>query len=175
MNGLLSGYTGEGAKTVLPAEAMAKVSFRLVSDQTPQRVAELFRGHVASVTPPGVTVSIEELHGGMPWRAQLDGGLKEAATSALLKAFGATPVLAGGGGSIPIVGEFERILDAPVLLMGFSLPGANLHAPNEWFPEENIELGIRALAYLYEELGQPRTPQPPGDPGPLQPRQRLAK
>ena len=175
MNGLLSGYTGEGAKTVLPAEAMAKVSFRLVSDQTPQRVAELFRAHVASVTPPGVTVSIEELHGGMPWRAQLDGGLKEAATSALLNAFGATPVLAGGGGSIPIVGEFERILDAPVLLMGFSLPGANLHAPNEWFPEENIELGIRALAYLYEELGPPRTPQPPGDPGPLQPRQRLTK
>ena len=154
VNGLLSGYTGEGAKTVLPAEAMAKVSFRLVSDQNPQQVAELFRAHVASVTPPGVTVTIEELHGGMPWRAQLDGGLKEAATTALLKAFGSAPVLAGGGGSIPIVGEFERILDAPVLLMGFSLPGANLHAPNEWFPEENIELGIRALAYLYEELGQ---------------------
>jgi acetylornithine deacetylase/succinyl-diaminopimelate desuccinylase-like protein len=157
VNGLLSGYTGEGAKTVLPANAMAKVSFRLVPDQTPQRVAELFRAHIASVTPPGVTVTIEELHGGLPWRAQLDGPLKEAATSSLLKAFGAAPVLAGGGGSIPIVGEFERILDAPVLLMGFSLPGANLHAPNEWFPEENIELGIRALAHLYEELGQPRT------------------
>jgi acetylornithine deacetylase/succinyl-diaminopimelate desuccinylase-like protein len=155
--GILSGYTGEGAKTVLPSKAMAKVSFRLVSDQNPERVAELFRAHIASVTPPGVTVTIEELHGGMPWRAQLDGHLKEAATSALLKAFGAAPVLAGGGGSIPIVGEFERILDAPVLLVGFSLPGANLHAPNEWFPEENIELGIRALAYLYEELGQPRT------------------
>ena len=157
VNGLLSGYTGEGAKTVLPGEAMAKVSFRLVSDQNPQRVAELFRAHVASVTPPGVTVTVEQFHGGMPWRAQLDGRLKEAATSALLKAFGSAPVLAGEGGSIPIVGEFERILDAPVLLMGFSLPGANLHAPNEWFPEENIELGIRALAYLYEELGQPRT------------------
>ena len=157
VNGLLSGYTGEGAKTVLPAEAMAKVSFRLVSDQNPQRVAELFRAHVASVTPPGVTVTVEQFHGGMPWRAQLDGRLKEAATSALLKAFGSAPVLAGEGGSIPIVGEFERILDAPVLLMGFSLPGANLHAPNEWFLEENIELGIRALAYLYEELGQPRT------------------
>ena len=156
VNGLLSGYTGEGAKTVLPGEAMAKVSFRLVSDQNPQRVAELFRAHVASVTPPGVTVTVEQFHGGMPWRAQLDGRLKEAATSALLKAFGSAPVLAGEGGSIPIVGEFERILDAPVLLMGFSLPGANLHAPNEWFPEENIELGIRALAYLYEELGQPR-------------------
>ena len=160
VNGLLSGYTGEGAKTVLPAEAMAKVSFRLVSDQNPQRVAELFRAHIASVTPPGVTVTIEELHGGMPWRAQLDGRLKEAATSALLKAFGSAPVLAGEGGSIPIVGEFERILDAPVLLMGFSLPGANMHAPNEWFPEENIELGIRALAFLYEELGRPAASTP---------------
>jgi acetylornithine deacetylase/succinyl-diaminopimelate desuccinylase-like protein len=157
VNGLLSGYTGEGAKTVLPAEAMAKISFRLVADQNPQRAAELFRAHIASVTPPGVTVTIEELHGGMPWRAQLDGRLKEAATAALLKAFGAAPVLAGEGGSIPIVGEFERILEAPVLLMGFSLPGANMHAPNEWFPEENIELGIRALAYLYEELGQAAT------------------
>ena len=157
VNGLLSGYTGEGAKTVLPADAMAKVSFRLVPDQNPERVAELFRAHVASVTPPGVTVTVEELHGGMPWRAQLDGDLKEAATSALLKAFGCAPVLAGGGSSIPIVGEFERILGAPVLLMGFSLPGANLHAPNEWFPEENIELGIRALAYLYEELGRAAT------------------
>jgi acetylornithine deacetylase/succinyl-diaminopimelate desuccinylase-like protein len=88
----------------------------------------------------------------MPWRAKLDGHLKDAATSALLKAFGAEPVLAGEGGSIPIVGDFERILGAPVLLMGFSHPGANLHAPDEWFPEENIEKGIRALAYLYEEL-----------------------
>jgi acetylornithine deacetylase/succinyl-diaminopimelate desuccinylase-like protein len=71
----------------------------------------------------------------------------------LKKAFGVAPVLAGEGGSIPIVAEFERVLDAPVLLVGFSEPGANEHGPNEWFPEENIEKGIRALAYLYEELG----------------------
>ena len=153
VNGLLSGYTGEGAKTVLPAKAMAKVSFRLVADQTPERVYRLVREHVANVTPVGVTTRVEELHGGMPWRARLDEKLKEAATAALLKAFGAAPVLAGEGGSIPIVGEFERVLGAPVLLVGFSLPGANLHAPNEWFPQENIEKGIRALAYLYEELG----------------------
>ena len=152
VNGLLSGYTGEGAKTVLPGKAMAKVSFRLVADQSPQRVAELLRSHLAAVTPEGVRVRVEELHGGMPWRAKLEGVLKDAATSALLKAFGAEPVLAGEGGSIPIVGDFERILGAPVLLMGFSHPGANLHAPNEWFPEDSIEKGIRALAYLYEEL-----------------------
>ena len=152
VNGLLSGYTGEGAKTVLPAKAMAKVSFRLVADQVPDRVYELVRAHVAKVTPTGVTTRVQEIHGGMPWRAQLGEDLKEAATAALMKAFGAAPVLAGEGGSIPIVGEFERVLGAPALLIGFSLPGANLHAPNEWFPEENIEKGIRALAYLYEEL-----------------------
>ncbi len=152
MNGMLSGYTGEGAKTVLPAKAMAKVSFRLVADQDPQRVYELVREHVAKVAPEGVTVRVEELHGGMPWRARLSGKLQEAATAALMKAFGAAPVLAGEGGSIPIVSEFERVLGAPALLVGFSLPGANEHAPNEWFPQENIEKGIRALAYLYEEL-----------------------
>ena len=152
VNGLLSGYTGEGAKTVLPGKAMAKISFRLVTDQTPQRIGELLQRHVAKVTPEGVTVRVEKLHGGRPWRARLEGRLKDAATTALLKAFGAEPVLAGEGGSIPIVGDFERILGAPVLLMGFSHPGANLHAPNEWFPKESIEKGIRALAYLYEEL-----------------------
>ena len=152
VNGILSGYTGEGAKTVLPANAMAKVSFRLVADQNPQRVFDLMRAHVAKVAPEGVTVRVEELHSGMPWRAQLSGKLEEAATTALIKAFGAAPVLAGEGGSIPIVCDFERVLGAPALLVGFSLPGANEHAPNEWFPQENIEKGIRALAYLYEEL-----------------------
>jgi acetylornithine deacetylase/succinyl-diaminopimelate desuccinylase-like protein len=82
----------------------------------------------------------------------MDGKLREAATVALEKAFGTAPVLAGEGGTIPIVHHFERVLGAPALLVGFSLPGANEHAPNEWFPEENIEKGIRALAYLYEEL-----------------------
>jgi acetylornithine deacetylase/succinyl-diaminopimelate desuccinylase-like protein len=152
VNGVLSGYTGEGAKTVIPQKAMAKVSFRLVADQAPQRVYEQVRAHVAKVSPKGVTVRVEEFHSGIPWRAQLSGKLREAATVALNKAFGAEPVLAGEGGSIPIVAEFERVLDAPVLLVGFSLPGANEHGPNEWFPEENIEKGIRALAYLYEEL-----------------------
>jgi len=152
VNGFLSGYTGEGAKTVLPARAMAKISFRLVSDQNPARVLELFRAHLSRVTPAGVTVTVEELHGGHPWKAQLDESLKSAATSALKRAFGAEPVLVGEGGSIPIVGEFERILEAPALLIGFSHPGCNLHAPDEWFPVENFEKGIRALAYLYEEL-----------------------
>ena len=153
VNGMLSGYTGEGAKTVLPAHAMAKLSFRLVPDQDPARVAELLRAHIERVAPAEARVEVEELHGGMPWRGQVSGDLVDAASRALAHSFGRRPVLTGEGGSIPIVGEFERILEAPVLLLGFALPGANMHAPDEWFPVENFDKGIVALAALLEELG----------------------
>jgi acetylornithine deacetylase/succinyl-diaminopimelate desuccinylase-like protein len=152
VNGLLCGYTGEGAKTVLPNRAMAKVSFRLVPDQTPSKVKKLFEAHVRRVAPPGVTVEVRELHGGRPWRARVEGKGFEAAGAALEEAFGTHPVLMGGGGSIPIVVEFEEKLDAKALLVGFSLPGCNLHAPDEWLPIENYEKGIGALALLYEKL-----------------------
>lgn len=152
--GVLSGYTGEGAKTVLPNHAMAKVSFRLVPDQKPERVKELFEAHLARVTPPGVTVELHELHGGRPWKASVDGPEFEAASEALEEAFGAKPVPMGGGGSIPIVVEFEEILRATALLVGFSLPGCNLHAPDEWLPVENFEKGIGALVRLYGKLGR---------------------
>ncbi|WP_405282758.1 dipeptidase [Gaopeijia maritima] len=153
VNGLLSGYTGQGAKTVLPAEAMAKISFRLVPDQDPARVGRLLEEHLRRVTPAGVTLDITELHGGHPWRADPTGPLFEAAGRALEAAFGARPVLAGEGGSIPIVGDFERVLDAPALLVGFALPGCNMHAPDEWFTVENYDRGIEALVRLYAELG----------------------
>ncbi|NIP60018.1 MAG: dipeptidase [Gemmatimonadetes bacterium] len=154
VNGLLSGYTGEGAKTVLPARAMVKVSFRLVPDQDPERVARLLAEHVRSVTPPGVKVEISELHGGRPWRAVLEGPLFEAAGRALERAFGRRPVLTGEGGSIPIVVDFEELLEAPCLLVGFALPGANMHAPDEWLAVENFEKGTVALALLYDELAE---------------------
>jgi acetylornithine deacetylase/succinyl-diaminopimelate desuccinylase-like protein len=150
--GMLSGYTDEGAKTVLPNHAMAKVSFRLVPDQNPARVKELFAAHVESVKPAGVSVEIRELHGGRPWKARLEGPAFEAAGDALEAAFGTRPVPMGGGGSIPIVVDFEEQLDASALLVGFSQPGCNLHAPNEWLGVENYEKGIGALARLYHGL-----------------------
>lgn len=153
VNGLLSGYTGEGAKTVLPAKAMAKVSCRLVPDQDPVEIARLFEKHVMRVAPKGVTVKVTYIHGGKPWRAELDGPLYDAARTALKAAFGKDPVIVGEGGSIPVVGDFQRILKAPVLLLGFGLPGENAHAPDEWISVENFTKGLRAVATLYELLG----------------------
>jgi acetylornithine deacetylase/succinyl-diaminopimelate desuccinylase-like protein len=152
VNGLLSGYTGEGAKTVLPARAMAKVSFRLVPDQEPGKIAELVRAHVKKVAPETVNVRVVELHGGRPWKADPSGPLFDAATRALGAVYEQPAVLTGEGGSIPIVVEFERILGAKALLIGFALPGANMHAPDEWFPVENYEKGMVVLARLYAEL-----------------------
>jgi acetylornithine deacetylase/succinyl-diaminopimelate desuccinylase-like protein len=152
VNGLLSGYTGEGTKTVLPARAMAKVSFRLVPDQEPGKIAELVRAHVKKVAPETVNVRVVELHGGRPWKADPSGPLFDAATRALGAVYEQPAVLTGEGGSIPIVVEFERILGAKALLIGFALPGANMHAPDEWFPVENYEKGMVVLARLYAEL-----------------------
>ncbi len=154
VNGLLSGYTGEGAKTVLPAKAMAKVSCRLVPDQDPAEIERLMAAHVARVAPAGVTVTVRPLHGGRPWRADLEGPLFDAAKRALAAEFGREPVVTGEGGSIPVVGDFADILGAPVLLVGFGLPGENAHAPNEWMSVENFEKGMRAMARLYTEYGR---------------------
>src|SRR5438105_3207226 len=151
VNGLLSGYTGEGAKTVLPAKAMAKVSCRLVPDQDPADIEKLMKAHVARVAPKGVKVDVRTLHGGRPWRAELDGPIFEAAKSALRAAFGKEPVITGEGGSIPVVGDCERILGAPVLLVGFGLPGENAHAPDEWMSVENFRTGMLAMATLWDE------------------------
>jgi acetylornithine deacetylase/succinyl-diaminopimelate desuccinylase-like protein len=153
VNGLLSGYTGDGAKTVLPARAMAKVSCRLVPDQDPTAIEALMKEHVARVAPRGVTVTVTHLHGGRPWRAELNGPLFDAARRALAAAFGRQPVITGEGGSIPVVGDFQRILGAPVLLVGFGLPGENAHAPDEWMSMENFTTGMRAIATLWDELG----------------------
>jgi acetylornithine deacetylase/succinyl-diaminopimelate desuccinylase-like protein len=137
---------------VLPAEAMAKVSFRLVPDQEPSEIAELLRAHVKRVASPGVEAEVVELHGGRPWRADPGGRFFEAARAGLHAAFGREPVLTGEGGSIPIVAEFERVLGTQVILMGLALPGANMHAPDEWFPDAHIPQGIEALLEFYARL-----------------------
>jgi len=154
INGLLSGYTGEGAKTVLPAKAMAKVSCRLVPDQDPTTVEQLFKTHIAKVAPAGVSVTVTALHGGRPWRADIHGPIFDAARRALHAAFGKEPVIVGEGGSIPVVGDFQRVLGAPVLLVGFGLPGENAHAPDEWMSVENFRLGTKAIAALWDEYAK---------------------
>lgn len=152
VNGMLSGYTGEGAKTVLPGTAMAKVSCRLVPDQDPAVVHRLLESHVRAVAPAGVTVTVRALHGGQAWRADLAGPLYEAAARALTAAFGRAPVITGEGGSIPVVNDFARLLGAPILLVGFGLPGENAHAPDEWISQDNFRRGMRAIAALWDEL-----------------------
>ncbi|HXC24359.1 MAG TPA: dipeptidase [Gemmatimonadaceae bacterium] len=151
VNGMLSGYIGKGAKTVLPAKAMAKVSCRLVPNQDPSKINQLMIDHVAKFAPPGVTAMVTPMHGGCPWRADLRGPIFDAARRALFAAFGKEPVIVGEGGSIPIVGDFERILQAPVLLVGFGLPGENAHAPDEWMSIENFRRGTKAMAALWDE------------------------
>jgi acetylornithine deacetylase/succinyl-diaminopimelate desuccinylase-like protein len=152
VNGLLSGYTGEGAKTVLPARAMAKVSMRLVPDQDYKEVERLFTAHVKSLAPEGVTVEVEALHGGQPWYAQPEGPLFGAAERALEKAFGQPPVYIREGGSIPIVQAFQETFGVPAVLIGFGLPGENAHAPNEWMSVDNYHRGTEAIALMYDEL-----------------------
>jgi acetylornithine deacetylase/succinyl-diaminopimelate desuccinylase-like protein len=112
------------------------------------------RAHVARVAPAGVRATVTALHGGRAWRAELDGPLFDAARRALAAAFGREPVITGEGGSIPVVGDFERVLGAPVLLMGFGLPGENAHAPDEWMSVENFTKGMRGVAVLWEELAK---------------------
>jgi acetylornithine deacetylase/succinyl-diaminopimelate desuccinylase-like protein len=152
VNGLLSGWTGEGAKTVLPSKAMAKVSMRLVPDQDYKEVERIFIDHVKSLAPAGVTVEVLALHGGQPWHAEGSGPIFDAAARALEQAWGRKPVFIREGGSIPIVQAFQETLGAPALLIGFGLPGENAHAPNEWMAVENFHKGAEAIARLYEEL-----------------------
>lgn len=152
VNGLWSGYQGEGAKTVLPAKAGAKVSMRLVPDQDPDKIAELFRKHVESLAPDTVTVEVEAHHGGHPVVIDLDYyGLKAAA-----KAFGdiydKDVLFSREGGSIPIVSDFKKVLGVNSILMGFGLTKDALHSPNESFSLKDFHRGIKTSARFLELL-----------------------
>ena len=152
VNGLLSGFTGEGAKTVLPAVAMAKVSMRLVPDQDPNKIAELFEQHLRKVTPKTVELKITRMHGGKPWMTEFDNKYVRAAGRAIEKGFGKAPVFNREGGSIPVVSTFQEDLGLPSVLFGVGLPDENAHAPNEKLDLSNFHNGIIASAFLYDEL-----------------------
>lgn len=154
VNGLGGGYQGEGSKTVLPAEAMAKFSFRLVPDQDPQDILRKVEAHFLAHCPPGVTVEVRPGHDGKPYHADPHGCFGKAAQEALRKSFGAEPVLIREGGSIPIVQSFREILGADTLLLGLALSDAQVHSPDENFPVENFEAGIRLNQALLEELAK---------------------
>lgn len=152
VNGLLSGFTGEGAKTVLPARAMAKVSMRLVADQDPLRIARLFTEYMENIVPPGITMKITNMHGGKPWSAPSDHPVLQAAARALETTFGAPTVFIREGGSIPLVGTLEELFGVPTVLMGIGLPDENAHAPDENLDLHNFYTGIEASAVFFEEL-----------------------
>jgi acetylornithine deacetylase/succinyl-diaminopimelate desuccinylase-like protein len=156
VNGLLSGFTGEGAKTVLPAVAMAKVSMRLVPNQSPDTIARLFEEYVKKVTPKTVELKITRMHGGKPWMTSYDNPFVQAAGRAIEKGFGQRPVYTREGGSIPVVSTFQEELGLPSVLFGVGLPDENAHAPNEKLDVANFHGGIIASAILYEEIGKGR-------------------
>jgi len=152
VNGLLSGFTGEGAKTVLPAVAMAKVSMRLVPDQHPDKVAQQFEDYLKKVAPRTVEVKVTRMHGGKPWMAEFDNKYVRAAGRAIERGFGKSPVFNREGGSIPVVSTFQEELGVPSVLFGVGLPDENAHAPDEKLDLGNFHSGIIASAYLYQEI-----------------------
>ena len=154
VNGLLSGFTAEGAKTVIPAVAMAKVSMRLVPDQDPDQVALLFEAYLKKVTPKTVELKISRMHGGKPWMTDFDNRFVQAAGRAIERGFGQRPVFNREGGSIPVVSTFQEVLGLPSVLFGVGLPDENAHAPNEKLDLGNFHNGILASTFLYEEIGR---------------------
>jgi len=153
-NGIVGGFTGEGAKTVLPSKASAKISMRLVPDQDPKTIAKLFEKYVKSIAPKSVKIKVTAHHGGLPIVMSLNDDAIAAAASAVSKAFGKETVYTREGGSIPIVVEFAKHLKAPVVLMGLGLETDNIHSPNEHFPIKNFELGILSSIYFLDEFSR---------------------
>ncbi len=151
-HGIIGGFTGEGAKTVIPATAKCKVSMRLVSDQDPNKIWAAFERYVKGICPPYATVDVTYIHGAEPVLLPTDTPYMQCANRALSEVFGREAVFIRGGGSIPIVSLFSKVLNAPSVLMGFGLPDDNLHAPNEKMKLDNIYQGIRASARYIEML-----------------------
>ncbi|HVM44359.1 MAG TPA: dipeptidase [Candidatus Thermoplasmatota archaeon] len=156
VNGIYGGYQGDGAKTVIPSHAHAKVSMRLVEGQDPKRIAKAFEAHLRKHALPGVEVKVTQLSAGMGAKTPLDSAAMQAAAKAVRATFGKAPLFLAEGGSIPVVATFQRVLGADTVLMGFGLHDENLHAPNEHFRVANFHRGIQATARFLNELSLTR-------------------
>ena len=152
VNGLWGGFEGDGAKTIIPAHAHAKISCRLVTAQDPGTIFELLRAFILEVAPPGCTVEVQFLGGGRPSLTPIDHPATQAAARAIEATFGVAPVYIREGGSIPVSASFEAILGLPVVLLGFTPPDDNAHAPNESMSMANHETAIRTIAAYWDEL-----------------------
>jgi acetylornithine deacetylase/succinyl-diaminopimelate desuccinylase-like protein len=153
VHGIRGGFTGEGAKTVIPARAVAKLSTRLVADQRPEEAAAQLQAAIRDACPKGVNAEFRVIHAGAPSLTNPDNPYIRAAAGAMRQVFGRETVYIRSGGSIPIVGVFDRYLGIPSVLMGFGLPDDNLHAPNEKFHLPNFFRGIESIALFLQTLG----------------------
>ena len=150
VNGIWGGYTGEGAKTVLPGKATAKISCRLVPDQSSAKITEKVINYFKSIAPAGITIKAAEHHGGEPYMTPIDSDAYRAASKAILTTFGKEPIPVRGGGSIPICSLFEKELGLKIVFMGFGLDSDNLHSPNEKYAVFNFYKGIETIPYFHQ-------------------------
>lgn len=154
VNGIWGGYTGEGAKTVLPSKAYAKISMRLVPNQVSDEISDLFTKHFEAIAPAGVQVKVTPHHGGEPVVTPTDSHAYKAAAKAIQTTFGKDPIPTRGGGSIPIVALFERVLGLKTVLLGFGLDNDNIHSPNEKYDVFNYFKGIETIPYFHKYFAE---------------------
>ncbi len=165
VNGIWGGFSGDGAKTIIPAHAHAKVSTRLVANQSPRKVFDALRDYIAQVAPPGVKVTTTYIHGGEASLTPVDHPATQAAARAIRAVEGVDPVYIREGGSIPVTAAFDHVLGLPVVLAGFPQPNCNAHAPNEWLDERNFEAGTRDHRAAVGRAGRPRSGRPVAERG----------
>jgi acetylornithine deacetylase/succinyl-diaminopimelate desuccinylase-like protein len=154
VNGIWSGYTGEGSKTVLPSKAHAKISMRLVPKQDHHKIAKLFEKYFISIAPRSMKVNVKALHGGQAYVSPIDTIGYKAASKAIEATFGKKPVPVRSGGSIPIIPQFEEILGVKTILLGFGLESDDAHSPNENYPVFNFYKGIETIPYFYQYFAE---------------------
>ena len=154
INGIWGGYTGDGAKTIIPAWAAAKISTRLVPDQDYREIERSMKAHLESIAPPTVRLEVRIVHGGAPVLTPLDHPGIAPATRALTAGFGAAPRFQRSGGSVPVVAALDTRLGLKTLMVGFANPSGNFHAPNEWMSLRNLRDGMASIVHLWAELGE---------------------